>query len=103
MYARALRLSKGKPWTGLGYRHSFMTCSSFGTMAVRTYDVSYTSWTPIRTTHAIKDAIDALNTLQTSFRVLEERRKAGIRLDENVNAEMRAWLKRIGYSVSPQP
>jgi hypothetical protein len=32
--------------------------------------------------------------------MLEERRKAGIRLDENVNEEMRAWLKRIGHSVS---
>ena len=50
--------------------------------------------------HATQDAIDALNTLQTSFRVLEERRKAGIGLDENMKAEMRAWLKRIGYSVS---
>lgn len=33
--------------------------------------------------------------------MLEERRKAGIRLDENVKTEMRAWLKRIGHSVSP--
>jgi hypothetical protein len=55
------------------------------------------SFAPADTT---QDAIDALNTLQTSFRVLDERRKAGIRLDENVNAEMRAWLKRIGHSVS---
>jgi hypothetical protein len=31
---------------------------------------------------------------------LEKRREAGIRLDENVNAEMGAWLKRIGHTVS---
>jgi folylpolyglutamate synthase len=49
----------------------------------------------------MKDAIDALNKLQTSFPVLEERRKAGIKPDENSNREMLALLKRIGYSVSP--
>ncbi|EXF75590.1 folylpolyglutamate synthase [Colletotrichum fioriniae PJ7] len=46
------------------------------------------------------DAVDALNTLQTPFAVIEARRKAGIRPDEASIAEMRAYLARVGYSVS---
>lgn len=48
-----------------------------------------------------QDAIDALNSLQTPFAVLEARRKAGIRPDEASIREMRAYLARIGYTVSP--
>ncbi|TPX15517.1 uncharacterized protein E0L32_004497 [Thyridium curvatum] len=44
------------------------------------------------------DAIDALNSLQTPFAVLEARRKAGIRPDEASIREMRAYLARIGYT-----
>ncbi|WYZ44407.1 hypothetical protein EsH8_VII_000843 [Colletotrichum jinshuiense] len=46
------------------------------------------------------DAIDALNTLQTPFAVIEARRKAGIRPDEASVKEMRAYLARVGYSIS---
>ncbi|KAM7198246.1 Mur ligase [Naviculisporaceae sp. PSN 640] len=44
------------------------------------------------------DAIDALNTLQTPFAVIEARRKAGIRPDAASVKEMRVYLSRIGYS-----
>ncbi|KAK3341808.1 tetrahydrofolylpolyglutamate synthase [Lasiosphaeria hispida] len=46
------------------------------------------------------DAIDALNSLQTPFAIIEARRKAGIRPDANSVLEMRAYLARIGYSSS---
>ncbi|WQF87092.1 Putative folylpolyglutamate synthetase, mur-like, catalytic domain superfamily [Colletotrichum destructivum] len=45
------------------------------------------------------DAVDALNTLQTPFAVIEARRKAGIRPDEASVKEMRAYLARVGYSI----
>ncbi|CEJ89095.1 hypothetical protein VHEMI04981 [[Torrubiella] hemipterigena] len=44
------------------------------------------------------DAVDALNSLQTPFALIEARRKAGIRHDEAAMAEMQTYLKRIGYS-----
>ncbi|KAK1764768.1 Mur ligase [Phialemonium atrogriseum] len=44
------------------------------------------------------DAIDALNTLQTPFAVIEARRKAGVRPDAQSIKEMRAYLGQIGYS-----
>ncbi|KAK4135857.1 FolC bifunctional protein [Trichocladium antarcticum] len=44
------------------------------------------------------DAIDALNSLQTPFAVIEARRKAGIRPDAASVREMRGYLARIGYS-----
>lgn len=46
-----------------------------------------------------QDAVDALNTLQTPFAVIEARRKAGVRPDEASVREMRAYLARIGYTV----
>ncbi|KAL2131895.1 hypothetical protein VTI74DRAFT_4480 [Chaetomium olivicolor] len=46
------------------------------------------------------DAIDALNSLQTPYAVIEARRKAGIRPDAASLREMRAYLARIGYSPS---
>ncbi|KAI1262808.1 tetrahydrofolylpolyglutamate synthase [Xylariaceae sp. FL1019] len=46
------------------------------------------------------DAIDALNTLQTPFALLEARKKAGIRPDATFIAEMRIYLRRIGYTPS---
>ncbi|AEO69940.1 uncharacterized protein THITE_157502 [Thermothielavioides terrestris NRRL 8126] len=44
------------------------------------------------------DAIDALNSLQTPYAVIEARRKAGIRPDAASLREMRGYLARIGYS-----
>ncbi|KOS19729.1 Folylpolyglutamate synthase [Escovopsis weberi] len=44
------------------------------------------------------DAIDALNSLQTPFEVVEAKRKAGIKPDESSMMEMRTYLQRIGYT-----
>ncbi|KAL2255917.1 hypothetical protein VTK26DRAFT_2483 [Humicola hyalothermophila] len=44
------------------------------------------------------DAIDALNSLQTPYHIIEARRKAGIRPDASSIREMRAYLARIGYT-----
>ncbi|KAJ0339633.1 hypothetical protein COL154_011309 [Colletotrichum chrysophilum] len=49
---------------------------------------------------SLKDAVDALNTLQTPFAVIEARRKAGVRPDEASVKEMRAYLARIGYTTA---
>ncbi|KAF5982167.1 folylpolyglutamate synthase [Fusarium bulbicola] len=46
------------------------------------------------------DAIDALNSLQTPFDVVEARRKAGIRPDAVSIKEMQTHLHRIGYTPS---
>ncbi|KAJ9151700.1 Folylpolyglutamate synthase [Coniochaeta hoffmannii] len=46
------------------------------------------------------DAIDALNTLQTPYAIIEARRKAGIKPDETSILEMRDYLRRIGHSPS---
>ncbi|KAI5862985.1 FolC bifunctional protein [Durotheca rogersii] len=46
------------------------------------------------------DAIDALNSLQTPYQIIEARRKAGIRPDATSIAEMRIYLRRIGYTPS---
>ncbi|KAI2471317.1 FolC bifunctional protein [Annulohypoxylon bovei var. microspora] len=46
------------------------------------------------------DAIDALNSLQTPYAIVEARRKAGIRPDATSIAEMQAYLQRIGYAPS---
>ncbi|KAJ6779649.1 hypothetical protein PWT90_05770 [Aphanocladium album] len=52
------------------------------------------------TTRSYNDAIDALNTLQTPYEVIEARRKAGIKPDAASIREMRTYLNRIGYSTS---
>ncbi|KAH7155538.1 Mur ligase [Dactylonectria estremocensis] len=44
------------------------------------------------------DAIDALNSLQTPFDIIEARRKAGIKPDAVSIKEMRTYLGRIGYT-----
>ncbi|KAI1404886.1 FolC bifunctional protein [Hypoxylon fuscum] len=46
------------------------------------------------------DAIDALNSLQTPYAIVEARRKAGIRPDAASIAEMQVYLQRIGYTPS---
>ncbi|KAH8770921.1 Mur ligase [Diaporthe sp. PMI_573] len=45
-----------------------------------------------------EDAIDALNTFQTPFAVIEARRKAGIRPDESSVREMKAYWARLGHT-----
>ncbi|KAI0441921.1 tetrahydrofolylpolyglutamate synthase [Xylaria telfairii] len=45
------------------------------------------------------DAIDALNSLQTPYAIIEARRRAGIRPDATSIAEMCVYLRRIGYSL----
>ncbi|KAI8624108.1 tetrahydrofolylpolyglutamate synthase [Xylariaceae sp. FL1651] len=53
-----------------------------------------------RTGRTYDDAIDALNSLQTPYAIIEARRKAGIRPDATSIAEMRVYLRRIGYTSS---
>lgn len=66
----------------------------------RSYDVSSPRYHVATGTDREQDAIEALNSLQTPYTILEDRRKAGIRLDKNVNTQMKDCLARIGYSVS---
>ncbi|TGJ85702.1 hypothetical protein E0Z10_g3057 [Xylaria hypoxylon] len=53
-----------------------------------------------QTGRTYNDAIDALNSLQTPYAIIEARRKAGIRPDATSIAEMRVYLRRIGYFSS---
>lgn len=53
----------------------------------------------IQLTNTRQDAIDALNSLQAPYHVLEYRRRAGIRPDESSVREMKGYLRRIGYTV----
>ncbi|KAI0396511.1 tetrahydrofolylpolyglutamate synthase [Xylariaceae sp. FL0594] len=53
-----------------------------------------------KTGRSYNDAIDALNSLQTPYTIIEARRKAGIRPDASSIAEMRMYLRRIGYTPS---
>ncbi|CAF3448742.1 unnamed protein product [Fusarium graminearum] len=46
------------------------------------------------------DAIDALNSLQTPFDIVEARRKAGIKPNAVSIQEMKTYLHRIGYTPS---
>lgn len=51
----------------------------------------------------LQDAIDALNSLQSGFKVIEQRlanRVAGTAVHKNAVPQMIEWLKRIGYQVS---
>ncbi|KAI2783765.1 FolC bifunctional protein [Daldinia loculata] len=61
-----------------------ISCRTMATQAGRTYN----------------DAIDALNSLQTPYAIVEARRKAGIRPDAASIAEMHEYLRRIGYTSS---
>ncbi|KAL9126211.1 MAG: hypothetical protein Q9217_004703 [Psora testacea] len=49
---------------------------------------------------AAQDAIERLNSLQTSFEILEENRRTGRRKNKNGVEEMRRWLEKIDYSVA---
>ncbi|KAI0865056.1 tetrahydrofolylpolyglutamate synthase [Xylaria cubensis] len=51
-----------------------------------------------QTGRTYNDAIDALNSLQTPYAIVEARRKAGIRPDATSIAEMHVYLRRIGYT-----
>ncbi|RYP43942.1 hypothetical protein DL768_009539 [Monosporascus sp. mg162] len=53
-----------------------------------------------QTGRTYNDAIDALNSLQTPYAIIEARRKAGIRPDASSIAEMQIYLRRIGYTTS---
>lgn len=46
----------------------------------------------------LQDAIDALNSLQTPYAVIEARRAAGVRPDAASVREMRAYLARVGHT-----
>ncbi|KAI9743654.1 MAG: Folylpolyglutamate synthetase [Claussenomyces sp. TS43310] len=78
---KAFRIGEKAAWSAIQSSTFSSGRRSFAVMASRTYD----------------DAVDALNTLQTDFRVLQERREAGIRPDETSIVEMRGWFQRIGY------
>jgi folylpolyglutamate synthase len=45
------------------------------------------------------EAVDALNSLQTPYAVLEERRKAGHKPSYASVEAMREYLRRIGHTV----
>ncbi|KAK3693475.1 Mur ligase [Podospora appendiculata] len=62
------------------------------TISTRTYNAK-TDRVPIQ------DAIDALNSLQTPFAVIEARRKAGVRPGATSVQEMSTYLARIGYTA----
>ncbi|KAH6960635.1 Mur ligase [Fusarium avenaceum] len=51
-------------------------------------------------TRSYNDAIDALNSLQTPFHIIEARRKAGIKPAAVSIKEMKTYLHRIGYTPS---
>jgi folylpolyglutamate synthase len=56
------------------------------------------SRTMATTARSYNDAIDALNSLQTPYAVIEARRRAGVRPDAASVREMRAYLARLGYT-----
>lgn len=67
--------------------------------ASRTYDVSvYTSVLQTRVDNG-QDAITALNSLQTPHKILEERKKAGLKVNNLANDYLKQCLARIGHSV----
>ncbi|KAK2044532.1 folylpolyglutamate synthetase [Colletotrichum somersetense] len=70
------------------------------TLFPRSRFLNYRTMAAITTGRTYNDAVDALNTLQTPFAVIEARRKAGVRPDEASVREMRAYLARLGYSIS---
>jgi len=50
-------------------------------------------------TDSCQDAVTALNSLQTSFAVLQERRKRGTKMDDSAVGEMKQWISRAGHAV----
>lgn len=60
------------------------------------------STTPIPT-RTYRDAIDALNSLQTNAAILEAVRAAGSKLNPNAIPEMIDYLRRVGLKVRHMP
>lgn len=54
-------------------------------------------------TIALKDAVAALNTLQTNSAVIDSTRKAGKSLNTQAIPEMIEWCRRAGYEVCANP
>lgn len=85
-----------KPNAGLLVRSISMAAKS------RTYNVRLTfscDNAVVSPSQTSQDAIDALNSLQTPYNIIEARKKAGIRPDARSIEEMKGYLGRIGYSV----
>ncbi|KAL0474986.1 tetrahydrofolylpolyglutamate synthase [Neurospora intermedia] len=72
--------------------------SPLRSLTITHHHLFFTKRTMASSARTYNDAIDALNSLQTPFAVIEARRKAGIRPDAHSVKEMRAYLARIGYS-----
>ena len=49
--------------------------------------------------HLSQDAIEALNTLQSNFSVVEAIRKSRRAMNERAIPETRDWCRKIGYEV----
>ena len=47
----------------------------------------------------VQDAVESLNSLQTPFAILEERRRLGLKLGGSAVDEMREWIGRAGHKV----
>ena len=67
--------------------------------STRTYVVSALYKAFVASLTQSQEAVTALNSLQTSFAVLEERRRAGLKMDDSAVHEMRQWLSRAGHTV----
>ncbi|KAI0198251.1 tetrahydrofolylpolyglutamate synthase [Astrocystis sublimbata] len=83
------------------FRHPRCPLASFSNLIQLKHKSCFvwrTMATQAETGRTYSDAIDALNSLQTPYAIIEARRKAGIRPDATSIAEMRAYLRRIGYS-----
>ncbi|KAF4626040.1 hypothetical protein G7Y89_g12124 [Cudoniella acicularis] len=52
----------------------------------------------VLTNRTYDEALDLLNTLQTPYEVLKDRREKGIRIDVEANEEMRRCLGKMGYT-----
>ncbi|KAK6820577.1 folylpolyglutamate synthase [Apiospora arundinis] len=78
-------------------------------MATSTTAAAATSVVGVQRTRTYNDAIDALNSLQTPYAIIEARRKAGIRPDATSIAEMRTHqgqgqhlrLRRVDSAAIP--
>ncbi|KAI1815567.1 tetrahydrofolylpolyglutamate synthase [Poronia punctata] len=76
--------------------------SSFALLTSKFTKANTLGWRTMatQTGRSYNDAIDALNSLQTPYAIIEARRKAGVRPDASSIAEMRQYLRRIGYAPS---
>ena len=104
---RASQVARRKSTLNRGFllAKSAYACSAAVNMARnRNYAVSFQRRVShLACTKSDQDAIVALNSLQTSFAVLEERRKQGHKMDDSAVHEMRQWISRAGHAVSRRP